>query len=62
MKVEIEIDDLKLLCLNVDYRVWPELRDEIEELSVWFAKQFKFDTHEYRLELLAHNEEKAKMI
>jgi hypothetical protein len=49
--VEIELTELKLLCLNVDYRITSKTRDMVEELSLEIAKKFKFDTHKFRNEL-----------
>jgi hypothetical protein len=48
-KVTITLDELALLCLNVDYRVRSETKDAVEDLSVELQKKYKFDTHEYRL-------------
>lgn len=47
-KVLIELEDLKLLCLNIDYGIHGECRDLVEELSVELQKKHKFDSHEFR--------------
>lgn len=49
--VKIGLDELQLLCLNVDYKIKGTALDAVEELSVEFGKRFKFDTHKYRLQL-----------
>lgn len=50
-EVKITLDELALLCLNVDYKIKGECRDAIEDLSVAFQKKHKFDTHKYRLRI-----------
>lgn len=48
-QVPIALNDLILLCLNVDYVVPSHTRDRIESLSVRLAKRHGFDTHEFRV-------------
>jgi len=53
-EVKITVDQLALLCLNVDYKIKDECRDAVEELSVELGKKHKFDTHKYRLMISKH--------
>ena len=48
-KVTLSLDDLALLCLNVDYRMPSGLKDKVEELSIKLQKRFRFDTYEWRM-------------
>lgn len=50
-EITITLDELALLCLNVDYKIKSTCRDAAEELSVDLQKRFKFDTHKYRQQL-----------
>lgn len=50
-KVEIDLKDLQLLCLGIDYNVDGELMDEIGLLSLKFQSQHCFDTYDLRLKL-----------
>ena len=50
-KVEIDINQLSLLCLAIDYLIEGQCKDMAESLSVEMQKKFKFDTHIFRLEL-----------
>lgn len=52
--VTITLDELALLCLNVDYKIKHECLDAVENLSVELQKRFKFNTHKYRLEISKH--------
>ena len=53
-KVTISLDQLALLCLNVDYKIKSECKDAVEDLSVELQKKYKFDTHKYRLLISKH--------
>lgn len=53
-RVEISLDELALLCLNVDYIIEGSARDAVEDLSVELQKKFKFDTHKYRHAIKKH--------
>lgn len=53
-KVTVTLDELALLCLNVDYLIEGTCKDAVEELSVELQKKYKFDTHKYRLLISKH--------
>lgn len=55
-EVTITLDQLALLCLNVDYKIESDCRDAVEELSVELQKKHKFNTHSYRLLISKHIE------
>lgn len=46
-KVLVDIDDLALLCLSVDYLLSAAADERIEEISVKLQKKHKFDTHNF---------------
>jgi len=50
-RVSIDLERLKLLCLNVDYGIEGHCRDLVEAISVELAKRHGFDTHKFRNEL-----------
>lgn len=50
-EVTVALDELALLCLNVDYVVDGDVREMIENLSVEMQDEFGFDTHLFRQEL-----------
>lgn len=53
-EVTITLDEMALLCLNVDYKIKGDCLDAVEDLSVELQKKFKFDTHKYRLKISKH--------
>lgn len=53
-EVKITLDELALLCLNVDYKIEGDCRDAVEVLSVELQKTHKFDTHKYRCKIAKH--------
>ena len=53
-EITITLDELALLCLNVDYKISSDCKDAVEELSVELQKRFKFDTHKYRVTISKH--------
>ena len=53
-KVTVRLEDLMLLCLNVDYILdgddeW--MKDAAEDVSIALQKKFKFDSNNYRIAL-----------
>lgn len=47
--ISIDLDHVALLCLNVDYKLPYDLKDQVEELSITLQKKFKFDSYEWRI-------------
>lgn len=52
--VSVSLDELALLCLNVDYKIKGDCLDAAKNLSVELQDIFEFDTHEYRNAIKKH--------